>query len=62
MAPPPAPAAEKPPAPAVGAPAAVQAAEQAAPSFLDVLLANRVWLAVIGGSAQLALLVLLMSL
>lgn len=62
MAPPPAPAAEKPPAPAVPAPAPVQAAEQPAPSFLDELLANPLWLAVIGGSALLALLVLLMIL
>ncbi|HFL6284526.1 TPA: FimV/HubP family polar landmark protein [Pseudomonas aeruginosa] len=62
VAPPPAPAAEKPPAPAVPAPAPVQAAEQPAPSFLDELLANPLWLAVIGGSALLALLVLLMIL
>ncbi|TEI41818.1 FimV/HubP family polar landmark protein [Pseudomonas aeruginosa] len=54
VAPPPAPAAEKPPAPAVPAPAPVQAAEQPAPSFLDELLANPLWLAVIGGSALLA--------
>ncbi|KMQ55135.1 peptigoglycan-binding protein LysM [Pseudomonas aeruginosa] len=62
VAPPPAPVAEKPPAPAVPAPAPVQAAEQPAPSFLDELLANPLWLAVIGGSALLALLVLLMIL
>ncbi|EVT85177.1 peptigoglycan-binding protein LysM [Pseudomonas aeruginosa VRFPA09] len=62
LAPPPAPVAEKPPAPAVPAPAPVQAAEQPAPSFLDELLANPLWLAVIGGSALLALLVLLMIL
>ncbi|MGN2259450.1 motility hub landmark protein FimV, partial [Pseudomonas aeruginosa] len=43
-------------------PAPVQAAEQPAPSFLDELLANPLWLAVIGGSALLALLVLLMIL
>ncbi|NDM57935.1 hypothetical protein, partial [Klebsiella pneumoniae] len=50
------------PAPAVPAPAPVQSAEQPAPSFLDELLATPLWLAVIGGSALLALLVLLMIL
>ncbi|WP_041712091.1 FimV/HubP family polar landmark protein [Pseudomonas sp. ATCC 13867] len=61
-----APAAQPAPAPEAPKPAEAQKAptpapvEQPAPSFIDELLANPVWLGAIAGSALLALLVLLM--